>query len=278
MKHCVVFLFLLLLCLFGRNKSSAQSIEGTWTGNYKFNLLMPPPQKLVVELYLYQDSLLTGASHLYYRNEKYEHYTLKGIYHAADSSLEFTEDSTIGVKLGFLATNCLGKYTTKLSVGDTTLRLEGRWKDKSKSILGCPSSGVWLEKPISKKQQPKQRDQNLDRPMQIQSLYEIPAADKDSIRIEVLDNADIDGDIISLYVNDSTLAQKQRIGAKPLIYYVSLSDENPIQNIQMVAESMGSTPPCTALMIITTTAGKRYETTLSSSFQTNAGVKLFLKE
>lgn len=112
----------------------------------------------------------------------------------------------------------------------------------------------------------------------VQSLLEIAAADKDSIKVEVYDNGDIDGDSVSLYYDNELLVNKKMITASPITLYVSLSKtRNPISHLRLVAESLGSIPPCTALMIVTTKS-KRYEVRLSSSFKKNATVELFLKE
>lgn len=112
----------------------------------------------------------------------------------------------------------------------------------------------------------------------VQSLLEIDAADKDSIKVDVYDNGDIDGDSVSVYENETLLVNKKMITAKPISFYVSLDKKsNPISHLRLVAESLGSIPPCTALMIVTTKS-KRYEVRLSSNFKKNATVELFLKD
>jgi hypothetical protein len=111
----------------------------------------------------------------------------------------------------------------------------------------------------------------------IQSLLEIDMADKDSIRVDIYDNAEIDGDSVSVYENEVQRVYKKRITASPIRFYVSLNKNvNPIVHLRLVAESMGSIPPCTALMIVTTKS-KRYEVHLSSNFKKNATVELFLR-
>lgn len=111
----------------------------------------------------------------------------------------------------------------------------------------------------------------------IQSLLEIDIADKDSIRVDVYDNGDIDGDSVSVYENERQRIFKKEISAKPITFYVSLNKTtNPIMHLRLVAESLGSIPPCTALMIVTTRT-KRYEVHLSSNFRKNATLELFLK-
>jgi hypothetical protein len=112
----------------------------------------------------------------------------------------------------------------------------------------------------------------------IQSLLEIESAEKDSIKVDVYDNGEIDGDSVSVYEEGIVRVNKKMITAKPITFYVSLNkNTNPISHLRLVAESLGSIPPCTALMIVTTKT-KRYEVRLSSNFSKNATVELFLKE
>ena len=112
----------------------------------------------------------------------------------------------------------------------------------------------------------------------IQSLLEIDAAEKDSIKVDVYDNGEIDGDSVSVYEEGKVRIDKKMISTKPLTFYVSLNKKvNPIAHLRLVAENLGTIPPCTALMIVTTKT-KRYEVRLSSNFNKNATVELFLKE
>jgi len=112
----------------------------------------------------------------------------------------------------------------------------------------------------------------------VQSLLEIAPEEKDSIKVEVYDNAEIDGDTVSVYEGQTLRIDRKMISTKPIVFYVSLNKNlNPISHLRLVAESLGSIPPCTALMIVTTKS-KRYEVHLSSNFSKNATVELFLKE
>ena len=53
--------------IFTLHTLTAQDISGVWTGNYLKHAFAATPEKLVVEIFLYNDSLITGASHLYYK-------------------------------------------------------------------------------------------------------------------------------------------------------------------------------------------------------------------
>lgn len=262
----------------------AQPIDGKWVGNYNGNFFSASTDKLVVELFLHDDSLVSGASHLYYGKQGYEHYRVTGVYHKADSIIYFKEDSTISVKLSMFASNVLGSYTMKLKVNDTVMRLEGKWKENSTSFFAM-SSKVWLEKPLKKTRTDssskapivKVKDKNLQRPPNVQSLIEIKPAESDSIKIEVNDNAQIDGDVVSVYMDDNLIISKQKIVKEPIVFYVSVRKDNPICRLTIAAESEGTTPPCTAHMVVTTKQ-KRYELDLSSDTRKSGTLELFLKE
>ena len=260
--------------------TSAQGISGVWVGNYKPLLFAATPEKLVVEIFVYNDSLITGASHLYYKNDQYEHYKINGRFKKNESIIYFSEDSTIAVKLGTWDQNCLGNYTMRLISRGNVLEMRGRWEDNSTALFPCQSTGVWLEKKVDeaiKQSISKPVDKNLERKSDIQSLIEISRAEKDSILVELYDNGIIDNDSASLYLDDSLLLHKQFVSNRPVSLYITLDKQRPLSKLKLAAESLGSIPPCTALMIITTKK-KRYEVNVSSNFHSNGVVEFFLKE
>jgi hypothetical protein len=273
MKQIILLLFTAI-----SSAASAQNISGKWEGNYTgfFGTIMRP-QKLVVDLMITHDTIVNGSSHLYYNNGGYEHYRVTGVYRPGDSTIFFSEDSTIGKNIG---ATCLGDYSMKLSIRDTLMRFDGRWKDNSDDfvLLKCPTSGVWLERKIPRSHPvAAKKDPNLDRKSEIQSLIEIAREERDSIKIDLLDNAQIDNDVVSVYLNDSLVLHKLKLTAAPATFYLTLKKGMEICRIKMAAESMGSIPPCTALMVVST-KNNRYNVTLSSNFGNNGTLELFLKE
>ena len=256
-------------------------MEGRWTGNYGRVFGLTHPEKLVVDLMVVSDTLITGTSHLQYQDGTYEHYRVRGHFRPGDSTVYFAEDSTIAVKLGALVDNCLGNYTLRLQQKGNKMRLEGRWRDNSDEfpLFRCPSTSVWLEKerPPANTEAPKPRDKNLERPAEIQSLVEISPGEMGSILIELRDNAQIDHDVVSVYVDDSLVIYKQKLTADPVVFTLRLSRSRALARIKMAAESMGSVPPCTALMSVVTPRN-RHEVTLSSDFGQTGTLELFLKE
>lgn len=256
-----------------------QDISGTWEGNMGESISMVHPEKIVLKLTAQNDSLLSGSSHLYYTNNHYEHYKVKGTYNSKNSTVYITELAVIGLKIG-IGVNCLGNYKMYLSVNDTTMRLDGKWRDnKNRFILTCPTTEVWFEKSISHKPAIDTiRDKKLtSRLTDIQHIIEIDENEKDSIKIEVFDNAEVDNDIVSVYFDDKPLLIKQKISSVPITKYISLSSGNPVSQIIVVAESLGNIPPCTAQLIITTKINN-YLLNISSDYTKNSSIELFLKK
>lgn len=283
---------------------SAQEISGTWVGNYQKRLLVTQPLQLVVELSIYNDSLVTGLSHLYYNENKYEHYRVRGKLYRKDSTIYFKEDSTIAVKLGQFFSNCMGNYSLKLNFTDSTMELRGKWRDNDRTFLHCPSTGVFLAKKLPAKMhklvpvqdsirvmeknavQPQNHeppgvstppDPLLKREQEIQKLLEYDADEKDSVLISIYDNGEIDGDAVSVYFDGKPILQNKMISDKPLQFYVNLDTSVPTHKLLMVAASLGSIPPCTALMIVKTRRN-RYELNLSSSLDKNAVLEFFFRQ
>ncbi|MBS1747632.1 MAG: hypothetical protein JST21_15830 [Bacteroidetes bacterium] len=91
------------------------------------------------------------------------------------------------------------------------------------------------------------------------------------IKIELYDNGEIDGDTITVYDNNRVIAWKQGLTKNPITLNIKADTENPVHEFVMVADNLGSIPPNTALMIITT-GGKRYQLFVSSDTQKNAKV------
>lgn len=263
-----------------------QDISGTWVGNYERVPFVIHPEKIVVELFLTNDSLITGASHLYYKDKTYEHYKIKGVYDKKRKLVYFSEDSTIAVKLGFMIDNCLGNYSMRLTTSKDKLELEGTWRDNSKRLFNCPSTGVWLEKLNEEQtpaftenesiQLPEKKDSNLQRSSDIQSLIELGKGESDSVRIDIYDNGVIDNDYVSVYFNDSLVISNKMISQTPISFTLHLVT-GKINKLKLASESEGSIPPCTAFMIVQTNK-KRYEVNLSSDPKTNAVVEFFMKE
>jgi hypothetical protein len=291
MKKTPVHISLLFCCALLGTGLFAQDLSGTWKGNYGSSILMKQPDEVIAELFIYNDSMVTGLTHAYYKNDQYEHHKISGKYRKTDSTLLFTEASVISYWFNG-AGICQGRYTMKLVKTDTKWVFIGRWKDKDGDMLACPSTSVWFEKaipdslrekvtkdvvdPVVAAGKNKPVNRQLTRITDIQKVLDIAPAEKDSVAIELYDNGEVDGDSVTVYLNDSVHMARLRLSDVPVKFYISLDAHTALQKLTLSAENLGSIPPNTALMVVTTRGGKRYEIHLSSSMEKNAAVEFFL--
>jgi hypothetical protein len=103
-------------------------------------------------------------------------------------------------------------------------------------------------------------------------IKEIPISG-DSIELRFYDNAEIDGDSISLFLNGILLKQNIKLAAKPYIIKLALSDLKETNELVMVAENLGTIPPNTSYMVAIVKE-ERYDAYLASSEGSSAMIRL----
>lgn len=103
-------------------------------------------------------------------------------------------------------------------------------------------------------------------------VKEIPVTG-DSIELRFYDNAEIDGDSISVFLNEKLLFSHIRLTGNAYSIKLPVSDLNGSNELTMVAENLGSIPPNTSYMVAIVN-GKRYDAYLSSSEGSSAMIRL----
>jgi hypothetical protein len=101
---------------------------------------------------------------------------------------------------------------------------------------------------------------------------EIPL-EGDSIELRFFDNVQIDGDSITLFLNDQLIFTHIRLTEKPFIVKLPVKELNDTNELTMVAENLGEIPPNTAYMVAIV-GEKRYEVNLSSTEETSGMIRL----
>ncbi len=101
---------------------------------------------------------------------------------------------------------------------------------------------------------------------------EIPL-DGDSLELRFYDNAEVDGDSISLFLNGKVLFQHVRLGTNAYIFRLAVNDLPDETELAMVAENLGAIPPNTAYMEAIV-KGQRYSARLESTESSTAVIRL----
>lgn len=103
-------------------------------------------------------------------------------------------------------------------------------------------------------------------------VSEIPVQG-DSIELRFFDNVQVDGDSITLFLNDKLIFTHIRLTEKPFVVKLPVNELNDTNELTMVAENLGAIPPNTAYMVAIV-GDKRYEVNLSSTEETSGMIKL----
>lgn len=152
-----------------------------------------------------------------------------------------------------------------------------------------PSTPPVQEKVVEKKAEPKatnpppetrpqtysgkSKDKPFKRTYQIIKTVEVSGP---SFKVDIYDNGQVDGDTVSIFMNDRLLVPAKMLTAQPISITVKIDEDEDIYDLVMFAESLGSIPPNTALMIVTTPTN-RYEINITSTDQTSGAVRFKVK-
>jgi hypothetical protein len=95
----------------------------------------------------------------------------------------------------------------------------------------------------------------------------------DSIELNFYDNAEVDGDSISLFLNGKLLFNHVLLSAQAYTFKIPSADLPEGSELTMVAENLGTIPPNTAFMMAIVN-GERYTAGIESTEQTSGVIKL----
>ncbi len=97
-----------------------------------------------------------------------------------------------------------------------------------------------------------------------------------SFKVDLYDDGDIDGDIVTVYYNGKLLLGNKKLTDKPLSFTLSTDPSKTENELLIYADNEGEIPPNTALMVVTE-AGNRTEVRISSDAKKN-GVVIFSRK
>ena len=106
-------------------------------------------------------------------------------------------------------------------------------------------------------------------------IKEIPLIG-DSLELRFYDNAEIDGDSISLFLNNKLLFQHIRLTGLAYSIKLAISELNETNELIMVAENLGTIPPNTSYMLAIV-GDNRYDAYLASTEGSSAMIRFIKK-
>ena len=253
MKKLLALSFLFIAFTF---QCIGQDISGYWKGTLSMRGCFPENN---IELQINsKGQVLAGDSYHYQDIDNYVKKNFRGSFDRTTKKLSIQEGGVTTYHIPQRCVICVKNFELTYSRQGNVETLKGQWSGNVlNSLQSCDGGNIILTR------------------IRESAFKEIPEikVDTGTIRLDFYDNAQIDGDSITVLVDKQVVLTHQRLSAKPLTTYVRIDLNNTFHEIEMVAENLGSIPPNTAILIIT--AGEnRHLLSLSSSEVKSARVRI----
>jgi hypothetical protein len=142
-------------------------------------------------------------------------------------------------------------------------------------VIATPPEPKATPKPEPRSEPVATRPQTIEEKFTVRRkevALEIPVTG-DSIELRFYDNAQVDGDSISLFLNNRLLFQHIRLSEKAYTIKLPVEEMSASNELTMVAENLGTIPPNTSYMVAIV-GDKRYEAKLASTENSSAVIRL----
>lgn len=258
-----------------------QDINGIWRGKLSQGPGGCYPE-YYIELQIQNGSKgVSGITYDFYDTTKYIKVDFSGRQNELTKRIVLIESKVLEYKIPKDCVPCVKTYDLIWSRQNNEEVLAGTWKGvEMGTASGCPPGEIFLKKVSSsffKTEEPLQDpklaviQQALNTDLRKIEIVKTIYLDTLNIQVELYDNGQIDGDTISVFLNQQLILYNKRLTDKAIILNIPIREDKDYEMI-MYAENLGSIPPNTALMVVN--AGKKkYEIYLSSSEQKSAGVR-----
>ena len=188
-----------------------------------------------------KDGKAAGDSYHYQDIDNYVKKKFSGSYNAEQKKLLLQEGLVTTYHIPIRCVICVKEFDLLYSRTGDKETLNGRWNGNVLNTnASCNGGSIVLTR------------------IRESAFKEIPEikVDTGTIKLNFYDNAEIDGDSITVKVDNNVVLSHQRLSAKPLTAYIKIDLHNTFHEVEMIAENLGSIPPNTAVLIIT--AGEKH--------------------
>lgn len=276
--------FLSIFLFFTGISLSAQDINGIWKGK----VVMAPSGCFPVyniELQLQMAGTnITGTAYHFSDSLNYLKENFEGTYNRDSNLITIKEIGIVTFKIKEDCVPCIKTYKLSFHRGGgnvvTEEQLRGTWSTPTgKAIDGktvCEPGSIVLTRFDKATFKPELKLPPTLTKRKAELVKEIKV-DTGNIKIDFYDNGQIDGDTISVYVNNMPLVSYRMLKTQPVTMNIRVDERRKVQEVIMVGENLGSIPPNTALMIVTA-GSKRYQLYLTSDEQKNAMVRFIYEK
>ncbi len=250
-KVAVIALWVCFPCI-----AIAQNLTGFWKGLLNMRGCFPD-NNIEIQITM-NGASATGDSYHYQDINNYVKKNFTGKYNRETKKLLLQEGIVTTYHIPMRCVICVKLFDLVYSRDGDVETLSGQWGGNVLNTLTtCGGGSIILTRTRES------------------AFKEIPEVkvDTGTIQLDFYDNAIVDGDSITVKVNNRVVLTHQRLSAKALTTHVRVDLNNTFHEVEMVAENLGSIPPNTAVLIIT--AGKtKHRLWLSSTEAKSARIRL----
>lgn len=236
--------------------ANAQDLSGFWKGSLGIPSSCFSENNIEIQVEM-KGNEAYGHSYHFQDLDYYVKKNVRGVFNKQTKSFIIQESDVTTFKIPERCIVCIKKYDLVYYREGNVETLRGNWTGKIEGTnRDCDGGYIILTRTKES------------------SFAEIPEVlvDTGELRLDFYDNGTVDGDSITVLVNKKVVLSKQLLGAKPITMTLRIDPYNTFQEVEMVAENLGSIPPNTALLIVTA-GDKRFQLFLTSTEAKSARVR-----
>ncbi|MET0244245.1 MAG: hypothetical protein ABW174_12285 [Flavitalea sp.] len=276
--------FLLVIILFSLSGAAVgQNLAGVWRGK-RTQVAGGCFPEYFIELHITyagnNNTTILGNAYNYYDKDRFTKINFTGRYNPATKRMVIIENLVLQFNVPAHCIPCIKTYDLTYTKNDSIEAFIGEWKGHEMgNNNACPPGSIRLNRettsvfPVDVFQ--SDTLSNLQKDLKIENrekeIVKELTFDTSKIKIEIYDNAEIDDDTVTVFLNNTMLLYKKRLTDRPLTLSVDVFAGTDYE-LMMYADNLGKIPPNTSLMVITA-GNKKYELRISASDKKSAVVK-----
>jgi hypothetical protein len=271
---------LLILSCIGRG----EDLNGIWKGTLTQGAGGCYPQYFLELQINFNGDRLTGKAYDYYDKAHFIKMSFTGRYNAQTHRLVIIENQVLEADIPGECEPCIKTYDLNYTKNGDQEELNGDWKGIfSSRRLVCPPGQIRLKRatrsdfPVDIEQSDtlKALQQSLHLQPREKTLTKTVTLHSPDVKIELYDDGVIDGDSVTVFINNKLLLYHQMLTDRPLTIHFN-AFPNAEYELVMYADNLGTIPPNTALLMVTS-GSEKYEAFMSSSEQQSATIRFVYK-
>ena len=257
-----VKLLLTTILIFVHTLAFSQQLNGIWKGT----LTQQPGGCFPIYNVELQVNIVNNqvAGFCYHYSDvlNYVKKNYNGFYNAASRTINIQEQKVTTFHIPQECTPCIRYFTLAYSkTGDQEV-LSGDWGGMVMNGTTACTPGKIVLRRVAKSD--------------FNHIQEIKV-DTGTIRLDFYDNAEIDGDSVTVTLDSRVLVSHQKLGLRPISMDIKVDLDHQEQEVTMIADNLGTIPPNTAMLIITA-GDKKYRLFLTSDKQKSAQVRFIYEK